>query len=245
MKKIVLSAFLLAGLMFTSCKDDDNKIDEGTVDISKMYLPLKITADDYTTNYTYNNKGQLTKIVESDGYEYTFAYSGNQLTSFVEIDSGTKTTYTFSQSGNIITVNLVGEVNGETLNDTHTLEVDAKGNLINDGYFIYTYDANGNNVIVEAENGDGIANLTFDTKNNVFKNLNLPKWVSNYLSLFNSGSNNSLTFSFVSTEYPEDNNSGTMTYEYNADGYPTKATATSTDDTGTYTDTQTIEYTKK
>lgn len=248
MKKIVLSAFVLAGIIFTSCdKNDDNvtKTEEQTVDVTKLYLPLKITADDYITNFTYNNKGQLTKIDESDSYEYSFVYTGNQLTSFVEIYSGTKTTYTFSQSGNVITVNLVGEQNDETLNDTHTLEVDAKGNLINDGYFIYTYDANGNNVKIEAKNGDGIANITYDNKNNVFKNLNLPNWVANYLSVYSSGSNNPLTFNFVSQEDPEDNNSATMVYIYNADGYPTKITAKGIDSSGTYTDTQTIEYTKK
>lgn len=247
MKKIVLAAFVAAGLMFTSCdkNDDNNTTEEGTVDVSKMYLPLKITADDYTTNFTYNNKAQLTKITDSDGYEYSFTYTGNQLTSFVETEPGSKTTYTFSQSGNSITVNLVGEENGKVLNDTHTLEVDAKGNLISDGYFTYTYDANGNNVKVEVDDEDSVATLSYDDKQNVFKNLNLPKWVSNYLSLYNSGNNNMLTFNFVSQEYPEDNNSGSVVYVYNADGYPTKSTATGTDESGTYVDKQTIEYTKK
>ena len=247
MKKLVLSAFVLAGFMFTSCdkNDDNNPTEEGTVDVTKMYLPSKIVSDDYTTTYTYNNKGQVTRITESDGYEYTFTYNGNQLVEFVEKELDTKTTYKFTQSGNIVTLNLVGEVNGEIYHDTHKLEVDAKGNLINDGYFTYSYDSNGNNVKVEVEDEDSVANITFDDKNNTFKNLNLPKWVSNYLSIFNSGNNNALTFKFVSQEDPEDNNSATMVYVYNADGYPTKVSVTGTDYTGTYTETQTIEYTKK
>lgn len=247
MKKLVLSAFVLAGFMFTSCdkNDDNNTAEEGTVDVSKMYLPLKITADDYTTNFTYNNKGQLTKIVESDGYEYTFAYSGNQLIEFVEKDGGGKTTYTFSQNGTTISLKMIGEYGGQKYEDTGVLTVDAAGNLINDGYFTYSYDTNGNNVKVVTNDEGSEANITFDNKNNTFKNLNLPKWVSNYLSLFNSGNNNALSFKFVSEEDPEDNNSATMVYVYNADGYPTKVTATGTDYTGTYTETQTIEYTKK
>ena len=247
MKKLVLSAFVLAGFMFTSCdkNDDNNTAEEGTVDVTKMYLPLKITADGYTTNFTYNNKGQLTKIVESDGYEYTFAYSGNQLIEFVEKDGGGKTTYTFIQNGTTISLKMIGEYGSQKYEDTGVLTIDAAGNLINDGYFTYSYDTNGNNVKVVTNDEDSEANITFDNKNNTFKNLNLPKWVSNYLSLFNSGNNNALSFKFVSEEDPEDNNSATMVYVYNADGYPTKVTATGTDYTGAYTETQTIEYTKK
>lgn len=246
MKKLILSAFVLAGFMFTSCNDDDNKVaEEGTVDVSKIYLPLKITGDDYTANYTYNNKGQVTKIAESDGYEYTFVYSGNQLVEFVEKDNGGKTTYTFTQSGTTISLKMVGVYGTETYEDTGTLEIDAKGNLVNDGYFTYIYDANGNNIKVDSNDGDGTANITFDDKNNVFKNLNLPKWVSNYLLGNTSTFNNPLSFNFVSSEDPEDNNSATVVYVYNADGYPTKVTTTGTDNTGTYTESQTIEYTKK
>ena len=247
MRKLVLSAFLLAGFMFTSCdkNDDNNPTEEGTVDVSKMYLPLKVTGDDYTTNYTYNNKGQVIKIAESDGYEYTFTYSGNQLVEFVEKDSDGKTTYTFTQSGTTISLKMIGEYGTQKYEDTGTLIVDAAGNLINDGYFTYSYDSKGNNVKIVTNDEDSVANLTFDEKNNTFKNLNLPKWVSNYLSIFNSGNNNALSFKFVSQEDPEDNNSATMVYVYNADGYPTKVSVTGTDYTGTYTETQTIEYTKK
>ena len=64
MKKLVLSAFVLAGFMFTSCdkNDDNNTTEEGTVDVSKMYLPLKMVADDYTTTFTYNNTNGTSKF---------------------------------------------------------------------------------------------------------------------------------------------------------------------------------------
>lgn len=247
MKKLVLSAFLLVGFMFTSCdkNDDNNTTEEGTVDISKMYLPLKMTGNDYVTMFTYNNKGQVTKIVESDGYEYTFSYNGNHLSSFVGIEPGIKTTYTFIQNGNTITVNLVGEINGEKFEDTHLLEVDAKGNLLKEDDATYVYDSKGNNTKVTYEDGETVT-LTFDDKNGVFKNLNLPKWVCTYFLYYNANLvNNALTLDFVSDEFPEDNNSSDISYEYNADGYPIKVTSVYKEGTQTDTDTQTIEYTKK
>ena len=244
MKKLVLSAFVLAGLMFTSCdkNDDNNTTEEGTVDVSKMYLPSKIVSDDGTTVFTYNNKAQLTKITESDGYEYTFTYSGEQLVEFTEKEGANKTIYTYSQTGNIIKLNAEEVYNGETYNSTATFEVDEKGNLINDGFFTYSYDQAGNNIKVIADE-DSVANLTFDNKNGIFKNLNIPKWVSNWMLGYNTSLvNNALTFSFVSEEDPEDNNSATLSYEYNADGYPVKMTALSQEDGN---ESQTIEYTKK
>ena len=243
MKKLALSAFVVAGFMFTSCKDDDNNTtEEGTVDISKMYLPLKITADDYTTIYTYNNKGQVTKIVESDGYEYIFNYSGNQLVEVINIDDTYKTTYTFTQSGTKLTLNMKGEFNGQTQTDSEELTLDSKGNLINDGYFTYSYDANGNIVKMASDDGEEIK-LTFDSKNGIFKNLNLPKWISTYI-LENQTNlvNNTLSVNLTSEDFPEDNFSGTVKYEYNADNYPVKLESSSSSNE-TYS--QTIEYTKK
>lgn len=243
MKKIVLSAFVIAGLMFTSCdkNDDDASQNEGNV-----YLPTKINSSDYTTIFNYDDNGLLTKIVESDGYEYTFSYSGDQLVEFVESETyqgnSYVTTYTFSQSGNTITIDYVYEYNGGSNSGTSTLEVDNKGYLINDDYFAYTYDANGNTVKMTSKYGDE-ATLTFDSKNGIFKNIKLPQWVLSYFLGYQTNHiNNALSFEFVSTEDPEDNNSGTIVYEYNNDGYPTKTTAASTEDG---TEVQTIEYIKK
>ena len=244
MKKVVLSAFVLAGLMFTSCdkNDDNNPTEEGTVDVTKMYLPSKIVSDDYTTTYTYNNKGQVTKITESDGYEYTFTYNGNQLVEVVSIDEVYKTTYTFTQSGTKLTLNMKGEFNGQTQTDTEELTLDSKGNLINDGYFTYSYDANGNITKMTSDDSEEVK-LTFDAKNGIFKNLNLPKWVSTYI-LENQTNlvNNAVSINYEDSDFPEDNFTGTVKYDYNADNYPVKMEATSSTE-GTYT--QTIEYTKK
>src|SRR5690606_6238867 len=240
---LVLLVVVAAGLMFTSCKNDDNAaVDDGTVDVTKMYLPAKITADDYTTIYTYNNKGQVTKITESDGYEYLFNYSGNELVEVISIDEVYKTTYTFTQAGTKLTLNMKGEFNGQTHNDTEVLTLDSKGNLLNDGYFTYSYDATGNIIKMTSDDSEEIK-LTFDTNNGIFKNLNLPKWVSTYI-LENQTNlvNNALSINYEDSDFPEDNFTGTVKYDYNADNYPVKMEATSSTE-GNYT--QTIEYTKK
>lgn len=244
MKKLVLSVFVLAGLVFVSCNDDDKK-DEGTVDVAKMYLPLKINDEGSITSFGYNNKGLVTKITESDGYVYTFNYNGTQLVEIIESEDlggvNYKTTYTFSQSGTTLSLNWTREYNGEKYTDGETLQLDGKGNLVNDGYFKYTYDANGN--VTKMRTEYEYADFIYDAKNGIFKNLNLPKWVVNYILSYQTNTfNNMVSMKYESTEDPEDNNSATVIYEYNADGYPTKATANSTEEG---TSVQTIEYTKK
>lgn len=244
MKKVVLSAFVLAGLMFTSCdkNDDNNPAEEGTVDVSKMYLPSKIVSEWGTTIYTYNNKAQLIKIAESDGYEYTFSYSGEQLVEATATENNIKTIYTFSQAGTKLTVNLKAEFNGQTHNDTEILTLDSKGNLLNDGYFTYTYDANGNITKMLSDDSEKII-FKYDDKNGIYKNVKLPQWVFAYIiSEQTNIINNVVDINYEDSDFPEDNFNATATYSYNADNYPVKMVAKSTleDDF-----TQTIEYTKK
>jgi len=244
MKKLVLSAFVLAGLMFTSCdkNDDNNTTEEGTVDVSKIYLPSKIVSDDGTTVFTYNNKAQLTKIDESDGYEYTFTYSGEQLVEATTTENNIKTFYTFSQAGTKLTVSMKAEFNGQTHNDTEILTLDSKGNLLNDGYFNYTYDANGNITKMKSDDSEEII-LKFDDKNGIYKNVKLPQWVFAYIvSEQVNIVNNAVNIDYKDSDFPEDNFTGTVKYDYNTDNYPVKMEATSSID-GTYI--QTIEYTKK
>jgi len=243
MKKLALSAFVLAGLFFTSCDDKETEGTDGKVDLGKTYLPLKISTNSYTTNFSYNDKGQVVKITESDGYEYVFKYDGKQLVEIVEDDTsngGYKTVYTFSQTGSTVTLNMEAVIDGQKYEDKENLQLDAKGNLAYDGYFTYTYDASGN--VVKMTSEDGEATLAYDAKNGIFKNMNLPQWVMSYILSYQINHiNNVLTFSFVSEDV-EDNNSGTAKYDYNADGYPIKATVDSDVDDR---EVQIIEYTKK
>lgn len=244
MKKLVLSALVLAGLMLTSCdkNDDNNTTEEGTVDLSKMYLPSKIVSDLGTTVYTYNNKAQLTKIAESDGYEYTFTYSGDQLVEATATENDIKTFYTFSQAGTKLTVNMKAEFNGQTHNDTQILTLDSKGNLLNDGDFNYTYDANGNITKMKSDDSEEVV-FKYDDKNGIYKNVKLPQWVFAYIvSEQINLVNNVVNIDSKDSDFPEDNFTATVSYNYNADNYPVKMVGKSTleDDF-----TQTIEYTKK
>lgn len=244
MKKLVLSAVVLAGLMFTSCdkNDDKNTTEEGTVDLKKMYLPSKIVSDLGTTVYTYNNKAQLTKISESDGYEYTFTYSGDQLVEATATENDIKTFYTFSQTGTKLTVNMKAEFNGQTHNDTEILTLDSKGYLLNDGDFNYTYDANGNITKMKSADSEEIV-FKYDDRNGIYKNVKLPQWVFAYIvSEQINLVNNVVNIDSKDSDFPEDNFTATVSYSYNADNYPVKMVGKSTleDDF-----TQTIEYTKK
>lgn len=247
MKKLLIPVFAIA-LGFTACdKNDDNvvKTEEQVVDVTKMYLPKKMVTDEYTNDFIYNNKGQLTSIVDSDGYSYSFKYEGDKLVSFEEVDSNSKTTYTFTQAGDVITLNFVNEYKGEKQEGSNKLKVDGKGNLIQDEFFTYIYDAAGNNIKTTDEDEDGVAVMEYDAKNGFFKNVNLPKWVLNYLlGLHTNAANNIVSFDFVSANDPEDNNSGVMEYEYNGDGYPIKVKAKSLDDAGSSSETLEIIYTK-
>lgn len=243
MKKIVLTVFILTGFMFASCNDDDNKAGEdGTVDVSKIYLPLKITAEDNTITYTYNEKGQVTKIAQSNSYDFTFNYAENKLVEVISVFQELKRTYTFSQSGTKITLNIEKDYNGPIGTDSEELTIDNNGNLIQNGFLIYSYDANGNIVKMTSDNGNQ-TNLTYDTKNGIFKNLKLPQWVIVHI-LDNQTNlvNNMVSSNFTSEDNPENNFSKTVEYQYNADNYPVKIESlSSTSDTYS----QTIEYTKK
>src|SRR5690606_39337059 len=119
MKKVILSAFVLAGILFTSCdkNDDDTSGNETKV------LPSKTIAktvyedgsyDEFITDFQYDTQNRLVKLVEEDkefdegdNYssktEYTFEYNGNELAKIIEnysstFNSGTTTEYTFSRS---------------------------------------------------------------------------------------------------------------------------------------------------
>ena len=244
MKKLLLP-ILSIGFLFASCDKEEDTVNQdqnGNVDVTKMYLPLKMVADDYTTNFTYNNKAQVTKVVESDGFEYAFSYTGDQLNKIVETERNAVTTYTFQQSGTNVTLNIKRVFNSQEYNGTVKLVVDSKGNLINDEDFTYSYDANGNIVKMTTEYGDEV-DFTYDTKNGVFKNLNLPKWVVAYILDYKPNmTNNALSMIYESDEDPEDNMTSAIQYQYNNDNYPVKMVASSNQE-GTFN--QTIEYTKK
>src|SRR5690554_7540544 len=71
MKKVILSAFVLAGILFTSCdkNDDDTSGNETKV------LPSKTIAktvyedgsyDEFITDFQYDTQNRLVKLVEED-----------------------------------------------------------------------------------------------------------------------------------------------------------------------------------
>lgn len=99
MKKLVYSILALSAIFVSCDKEDDianqNDNNNNPLPAQKVYLPTKLINEDYVTKYTYDANGQLTKVVESDGYEYLFTYEGTKLTKAVSVEIDGQTTYTF------------------------------------------------------------------------------------------------------------------------------------------------------
>lgn len=123
MKKLVYSILALRAIFVSCDKEDDianqNDNNNNPLPAQKVYLPTKLINEDYVTTYTYDANGQLTKVVESDGYEYLFTYEGTKLTKAVSVEMDGQTIYTFSQTGSTVTVTLLGQYGDQTYNDTH------------------------------------------------------------------------------------------------------------------------------
>ncbi|MDR0873723.1 MAG: hypothetical protein LBN27_09725 [Prevotellaceae bacterium] len=247
MKKYLMIFLSLAlAVVFSACnKDDDkgnNKEDDGeNNNNTQVYLPSKIIYDgetttftydnqrrvteqknSYTTNtYTYNSDGTLAQVVKLNedplsSRTITYEYKENAVE---RIATGSKSTYEYVLKDNRIVAN-----NSDL--DSYSYTYDAVGNMIKQtkqtkvGYKTYenTYE------------------YTYDNKNGVFKNVNIPQWYK-ITELYQWSDiavvNNALTDGDLGWK---------LEYVYNENGYPTSCKMY---EEGSLRKTMTIEYTLK
>ena len=235
MKKIVLSAFVLAGMLFTSCdKNDDDIVENNDV------VPVKMSSKDSNMELSYDDQNRLVKLSDtSEGtygqvtYSYSsvseLEYSGEELTKITEVynstynenQSSSTTEYTFSKSNNIITVYYKTIEDGSTYTGSENLVIDEKKYLVTNEDYTYFYNTQGN--IVKMSDGDTESLFEFDDKNGVFKNVKTPQWVLEHF--FGMGMffiNNPVKYTYTDENFPEENESFSISYQYNTAGYPIK-----------------------
>ncbi len=247
MKKLVLSAFILAGFMITSCeKNDDNTIPQTT---ESSYLPVKINDTDGIYSFKYDNQNRLTEMKSSDSETAyiltTFTYEGDRLTAVKEQEvtpgySGTED-YVFTYQNNKVTVKVTyTNSSGGNGNMTDVFTIDGSGRLINYDGTTAVYDANGN--LIKMTNSYEEYTFEYDTKNGIFKNVKTPQWVFIYVldNHFMHKVNNAVKFGYKDLEENE-TYSQTVSYIYNAADYPTKMISVD-EDNDTYT--AIIQYNK-
>lgn len=238
MKKLMF-VFLAFGLAFSACKKNDDVIEPAHKNlVTKITSDGAVPADRLIYTYTYDASNRMTTFAfTSNPYNpprnYTFTYNTNgSLAEYFESIGHYKGKYTYNADGTVATKKEYS-VSGatETLNDSYTYTYTA--GIVTENYVSvstgngfrqeYKYDANGNNTEIKSytttpANPAGTFAGTstygnYDAQNN-------PN--SSYPSAFifpGSAKNN-----FRSLVYSTGGNN-TYTYEYNADGYPTKRTA--------------------
>lgn len=176
--------------------------------------------------YGYDANHNITSIIDTDGSEVTYTYDAlNQLESEI-YSNGTSIHYTYdaagnrtskktSESGSTTTVdysynkaNQLDTVNGQEY------EVDANGNLVNDGKFLYEWNAFDQLTKVSTIAGDTFAEYRYDNQGRrVFKRIN--KNGSNVDTYYRyNGISNQVLF--------EEDANGIITkaYTYDENGYP-------------------------
>ncbi len=217
-------------VLLVSCKKSDNN-NGGTVQpTTKLkYLTQIIAVQggiNYFTNYAYDDNKRLSTIKKGD-ITTTFYYNGNILTSY-EIAAGSgahisrdvnELNYTGGQLQTISTKsyvdgNLVKEIstgylyNGNKLTEKHV-----------DGTVTYYYYDSDNNLI-KTETPGLVVNYTYDKMKNKFSNLNSAlKNIGFQINQTDFLSPNNV----VTNNNSAANDTGTFTYNYDSDGYPTGA----------------------
>ncbi|MEG2008623.1 MAG: stalk domain-containing protein, partial [Oscillospiraceae bacterium] len=125
----------------------------------------------HSTTYTYDAKGNMIKLQDSDGFvaDYTYDAAGNQLG--VAYDDGDWEKYTYDAKGNVLTARY--SYGGQIVKYTNTY--DAAGNMLssmdgNGNGTTYTYDAAGN--VTKVTNTDGTWSVyTRDAKGRILTSI--------------------------------------------------------------------------
>lgn len=238
MKKLILSAFVVAGLLFTSCdKSDDNTSEE-----TNVLVPMKISGGDDTdkdiTEFSYDTQNRLSRVVESSESKneqetyiyktiYTFQYEGNDLVKVIEEEnnsyngneSTSSTIYTITKAANKINLNYTSVQNGQTYSGSEVLTVNENGFLLADEDYTYSYDSKGN--MVKYVSGSEQSTFEYDDKNGILKNVKTQQWALEYFyEMSVNYVNNAVKYTYEDADFPEDNETQNLTYQYNSAGYP-------------------------
>lgn len=247
MKKVILSAFVLAGILFTSCdKNDDDTSGNNEA------VPAKMSSEDSNIEFSYDNQNRLIKLTDvSEGthgqitYSYStiaeLEYNGEELTKITEVynstyngnQSSSTSEYTFSKSNNTITVYYKMVDDGSTYTGSEVLEINEKGYLVTNEDYTYFYNTQGNIVKISDEDTESL--FEYDNKNGIFKNVKTPQWILEHF--FDLGAfyiNNPVKYTYTDEGFPEDNETVIMTYQYNGADYPVSVSSFGT--------TTTIQY---
>lgn len=226
---ILLVAFSISILTFTSCDDDDSGSEAGTI-----YLPIEsVDSDGELQTFSYDSQKRLTesKYTDTDGdtYTQTYSYSANgDLVAVVEVEKykdfeGKDVTYTSSstfeyKNDTIIETKLSSSSDNSSVY-TYIYKYILKNGLVSKKISqwettTYEYDQAGN--IIKEQEGTWTSVYTYDEKNGVMKNVNMPKWYKSmnfpYVAV-NNVIKEVYTSSSSTSEY-------IYSYTYNNAGYP-------------------------
>lgn len=245
MKNIFFSFFLICGISLTSCKDDDD-----SSRITK--LPKAITSIESNLSFGYNNKNQLTKVVDKDSdKEYSetiFSYNEEgKLTKFVNAfyESGNVSTETYTiQYLSAYQLKVIDEDNEYTL-----VTLNEKGQALSfnnlGSITTFSYDVNGN--LVKIIDGAATTTASYNNDKGIFSSISTANWV-----LFL----NDFDFQYFSINNPVsittviDDNGTSQTYsetyvypkEHIIAGYPTRMSVNYTENGSTFNEIYSINY---
>lgn len=105
MKKLFLIAGLFSALVFTSCKKDKDKNNDGNNGTTRFVKKMTKTENGQTTvyNFTYDGNKRLTAFASANNNEYTnFSYDNNgNLIKVENVEDGFKNIYTYTYTNNV------------------------------------------------------------------------------------------------------------------------------------------------
>jgi len=229
MKKHFLTYLLIAifaiSAVFTACKPDDDENGNEKVQLVKTITYYNSDGVSAYLNFEYDKKNRFATISFKYDYEtiyslrYQFEYISNDLVSLFIPDNAPAYNVVFSKNGNKIIVDF-----GDVWVDTCELNID--------GYPIKALGINfqyldGN--IIEEDRYLETITYKYDNKKSPFYYCKTPKWMYVYIDdglfpMMGGFSNNAINRKYIYILNDGDTivETFTFTYEYDANGFPTK-----------------------
>lgn len=240
-------AIIVLVLLTISCSSSDSET-ASTPDTDNILIRKLISTSSsgtggsniYTNTYTYNGKKLVS--INSDDLEFRVFYSGNLITSIKDYFLGTlqgTSIYQYDSSNRLISWTEYVDAPETRINRQVEFQYNSDGTITVNGQIFDTgenqlypintrkYFLNSNEEVERVEifypNGTQVAYYTYDSKNNVLKNVTGFKAI-NLVSI--SGFNSNITSINYSGYNPGDNDlyAELRTYTYNANAFPIAGT---------------------